>query len=143
MMPKASQRVPKGYQLDTIFGCFGPPSGNVKTMVSCKRNYRFHISPRAPNGLKMVPLDTPLPTLWRPKSPKCLPNSMSEKGRQKVQHPTKKWSLLGPIFVNKCPQIDAWIDAEQIMKKNHEFFCDSGGAIEGNVCELAESYTKL
>ena len=42
MTPKASQRVPKGYPLDTIFGCFEAPGGNVKTMVSCRRNHRFH-----------------------------------------------------------------------------------------------------
>ena len=36
------QKRPKGYPLDIIFGGSGSPSGNVKTMVSCKRSHRFH-----------------------------------------------------------------------------------------------------
>ena len=55
MTPKASQRVPKGYPLDTIFGCFGAPGGNVKTMVSFTRNHRFHgwrRSPETPEASK-------------------------------------------------------------------------------------------
>ena len=53
--PKTIQRRPKRYPLHTIFYDFGAPGGNVKTMVSCTRNHRFHSwsgSSETPEGLK-------------------------------------------------------------------------------------------
>ena len=40
--PKPAKRVPKGYPLVVISGHFGGTSGNLRTMVSCTRNHRFH-----------------------------------------------------------------------------------------------------
>ena len=55
--PKPTQRHPKGCPLDVIFGHFGAPGGNVKTMVSCTRNHRFHgwrRSPETPEASKKL-----------------------------------------------------------------------------------------
>ena len=54
MTPKASQRDPQGYPLDTIFGCFGAPGGNVKTMLSSHDTLIFAVGggpqrPRKPS----------------------------------------------------------------------------------------------
>ena len=44
--PKPLKDVPKGYPLETISGRFGGPGGNVKIMVSSKRNKHFMVGGR-------------------------------------------------------------------------------------------------
>ena len=49
------QRVPKGYPLETISGHFGGTGGNVKTVVSPRRNHYFHGwrgSPKTPKAFR-------------------------------------------------------------------------------------------
>ena len=59
---KSTQRGPKRYPLDTIFGRFGPPGGTVKTMVSCTRNHHFHGWRGSRGAYCTAPCDWYLPT---------------------------------------------------------------------------------